>query len=93
MPTEREVISILKQIEDPHTDLNVYDMGLISDIRVAKTSISITYRPTSPFCPLCSQLALTMKRRLEQLKGVKKATVKVVGHVHEEQINKVLAKV
>ena len=90
MPSEREVISVLKEIGDPHTDMNVYDMGLISDIKVTKTSVSVTYRPTSPFCPLCSQLALTMKKRFEQLEGVKKATVKVVGHIHEAQINRVL---
>jgi len=92
MPTQKEVIAILKQIEDPHTNTNVYDMGLISNIKSSKTAVSLTYRPTSPFCPLCSQLALIMKTRLGQLEGVKKVTVNVIGHVYEERINIVLAR-
>lgn len=91
MPTQKEVIAVLKEIEDPHTNTNLYDMGLISNIKATKTTVSLTYRPTSPFCPLCSQLAMIMKNRLEQMKGVKKVTINVVGHVYEERINIVLA--
>jgi metal-sulfur cluster biosynthetic enzyme len=90
MPTERDVISALKEIIDPHTNLSVYEMGLISEIKVTGKSVSLTYRPTSPFCPLGIQLAQNIKRRLEDLKGIQKADVKVVGHVMEDQINKTL---
>jgi hypothetical protein len=34
-----------------------------------------------------------MKRRFEQMEGVKKAKVKVVGHVNEERINELLSQV
>lgn len=90
MTTEKDVIIALKDIVDPHTNVNVYDMGLISQIKVSKGSISLTFRPTSPFCPLGPQLAQNIKRRLEEIKGVQKATVKVEGHVWEEHINKSL---
>lgn len=90
MPTEQEVISSLKEIIDPHSNISVYDMGLISDLNISKDSISLTFRPTSPFCPLGTQLAMNIKRRLKQLSGIKKASVKVVGHCHEAQINKAL---
>ncbi len=29
MPTEKEVVTALKEIVDPHTNASVYDMGLI----------------------------------------------------------------
>ncbi len=90
MPTEQEVISALKQIVDPHTEVNVYDMGLISELKVGKDSVSLTFRPTSPFCPLGVQLAHNIKRRLKDIKGTSKADVKVIGHVQEETINKSL---
>jgi metal-sulfur cluster biosynthetic enzyme len=90
MTTEKEVIMTLKGIVDPHTNLSVYDMGLISDLKVKDKSVSLTFRPTSPFCPLGIQLALNIKRRLEDLKGVQKANVKVVGHVMEDLINSTL---
>jgi metal-sulfur cluster biosynthetic enzyme len=91
MPTENEVISTLKEIVDPHTNVNVYDMGLISELKVSKDSVSLTFRPTSPFCPLGVQLAHNIKRRVMSIDGIKKANVKVVGHVHEQMINKSLA--
>jgi len=91
MATEREVISSLKKIVDPHTNISVYDMGLISELKVSKDSISLTFRPTSPFCPLGVQLAHNIKRRLLAIKGIKKAQVKVVGHIQEQMINRSLA--
>jgi len=91
MATERDVISNLKEIVDPHTDISVYDMGLISELKVSKDSVSLTFRPTSPFCPLGIQLAHNIKRRMLATKGVKKANVKVVGHIQEQMINRSLA--
>lgn len=91
MATEKEVIHSLKEIIDPHSNISVYDMGLISDLEVSDDSISLTFRPTSPFCPLGVQLAMNIKRRLKLLSGVKKANIKVVGHCQEAQINKTLA--
>ncbi|MBU0624162.1 MAG: DUF59 domain-containing protein [Candidatus Thermoplasmatota archaeon] len=90
MTTEREVILTLKEIVDPHTNMSVYEMGLISDIKVTSKSVSLTFRPTSPFCPLGVQLAQNIKRRLKDLKGIQKADVKVVGHVMEDLINRAL---
>lgn len=91
MATENDVITTLKEIVDPHTNVNVYDMGLISELKVSKDAVSLTFRPTSPFCPLGVQLAHNIKRRVMSIEGVKKANVKVVGHVHEQMINKSLA--
>jgi metal-sulfur cluster biosynthetic enzyme len=66
-------------------------MGLISELMVSKDSVSLTFRPTSPFCPLGIQLAHNIKRRVLAINGVKKADVKVVGHIQEQMINKSLA--
>jgi len=90
MPTEKQVISTLKEVIDPHTNISVYEMGLISELKITKNSVSLTFRPTSPFCPLGAQLAQSIKHRLEALDGVSKAKVRVVGHVYEDRINRTL---
>lgn len=87
MASEKDVISSLKEVIDPHTNISVYEMGLISELKITKSSVSLTFRPTSPFCPLGMQLAQSIKRRLESLKGVSRANVTVIGHVHEDRIN------
>ena len=91
MATEDQVISILREIIDPHTNMSIYDMGLISDVVVSDDGVSLTFRPTSPFCPLGIQFAMNIKRRLIQLDGVDKAEVTVVGHIQEEYINQELS--
>ncbi|MDH3364806.1 MAG: iron-sulfur cluster assembly protein [Thermoplasmata archaeon] len=88
MPTEDQVVDMLREIVDPHTGLNIYDMGLISDISVSVDHISLTFRPTSSFCPLGIHLALNIKRRLTAIEGVESADVTVVGHIHEVAINR-----
>lgn len=91
MPTEKQVVEALREIVDPHSRINVYDMGLISEIKVTKDSVSLTFRPTSEYCPLGVHLSTNIKRRLLGLPKTKKATVKVVGHVKADMINAVLA--
>ncbi|MGD9962463.1 MAG: metal-sulfur cluster assembly factor [Thermoplasmata archaeon] len=91
MPTEKQVVDALREIVDPHSQINVYDMGLISDIKITKDSVSLTFRPTSQFCPLGVQLSTNIKRRLLGLPKVNKAKVTVVGHVKADMINSVLS--
>ncbi len=91
MPSEQEVISALKEIIDPHSNVSVYDMGLISELKVSKDTVSLTFRPTSPFCPLGIHLAMNIKRRVLELSGVKKADIRIIGHVQEDMINESLA--
>jgi len=88
MPTEDQVANILKEIIDPHTGMSIYDMGLISDISILEDRVGLTFRPTSPFCPLGIHFAMNIKRRLLALQGVKKVDLAVVGHIHEDMINR-----
>lgn len=91
MPSEEEVVTVLKEIIDPHTNISVYDMGLISDLKVTKDRVGLTFKPTSPFCPLGVHLAQNIKRRVLDVKGVKKVDLKIVGHMQEDAINRALA--
>jgi len=91
-PVQKNAISQLRCIIDPHTNISVYDMGLISELVTTPKSVSLTFRPTSPFCPLAMQLAMNIKRSLTSLDGVKVVTVTVVGHYMEDNINDVLLK-
>jgi len=90
MPTEEQVVEALKEIIDPHTNMSVYDMGLIPGINVTGDEVSLIFKPTSPFCPLGVHLALNIKRRLIRIEGTQKADVKIVGHNQEEIINREL---
>jgi len=93
MPTKEEVKEGLKNVVDPHTGTDVYDMGLISDLEIEDNSVSLTFTPTSPFCPMGVQLAVQIKKNLSQIDGLEadKVDITVEGHMQSEEINKKLA--
>ncbi len=93
MPEKDEVVEKLKQVIDPETGTSVYEMGLISDIEVEDGSVSLTFTPTSPFCPLGVQLAVRIKKNLVELEGVEEDDVDITveGHLNAEQINEKLS--
>lgn len=45
------VIAAIKTVYDPEISVNVYDLGLIYDIKVNDNVVEILMTLTSPFCP------------------------------------------
>jgi len=93
MPEKKEVIERLKQVMDPETGTDVYSMGLISDIEVQDDSVSLTFTPTSPFCPMGVQLAVNIKKSLAGMDGLEEDDIDITveGHLNSEEINEKLA--
>ncbi|MFW6041359.1 MAG: metal-sulfur cluster assembly factor [Thermoplasmatota archaeon] len=93
MPTEEEVKEKLKSVVDPHTGTDVYSMGLISDIKIDDSEVSLTFTPTSPFCPMGIQLAVMIKKNLLELEDVEEQDIDITvkGHINAEQINEKLS--
>ncbi|NOZ58111.1 MAG: iron-sulfur cluster assembly protein [Euryarchaeota archaeon] len=92
MVEKEAVVKALKEIIDPHTGISVYDMGLIKDLEVKDGEVSLTFVPSSPFCPLGVQLSMQIKEKLEKVEGVTKVKVRVSGHVQEKELNEMLCK-
>ncbi len=80
----------MKTVVDPHTGMNVYDMGLISDIDVRDDGVYLTFMPTSPFCPVGVELAMSIREAALMVDGINNCTVKVVGHVKADEINRAI---
>lgn len=87
MDKKELIVEALRQVMDPHTGVSVYDMGLISEIQVSDDSVSLTFMPTSPFCPVGVELAKAIKDQVMLIDGMRRCNVKVVGHIRAEQIN------
>jgi metal-sulfur cluster biosynthetic enzyme len=90
MDRKEEVVEMLRGVLDPHTGVSVYDMGLISELEVTNDAVSMTFMPTSPFCPVGVELAKAIRDRVLSVEGVKTCNIKVVGHIRADQINEEL---
>lgn len=89
---EKEIIEALKMVNDPETNVNVYDMDLIRDLKVEDGKVTLKFSPSSNVCPLAIQLAFNIKRAVELLEGVKEVDLAVANYIAAERLNELLKK-
>jgi metal-sulfur cluster biosynthetic enzyme len=90
MVDEAQVIEELKKVIDPHTDQDVYEMGLVKDLKVDGSTVSLTFVPSSPYCPLGVQLATSIRDQVNQIEGVGKVDITVDGYIQKDDLNRML---
>lgn len=79
------------RLVDPETGMTFEEMRLVQEIReVAPGVIEVTFRPSSPICPIALKLAMDIKNTVLEIEGVQKARVHCVGHRMQETIDVVV---
>ncbi len=78
MPTEKQVLSKLKEVLDPEVGINVVDLGLIYGVEVAKGTVNVRMTFTTPACPLLGYLVNSVESKVKELKDVKEVKVQFV---------------
>jgi len=69
------------------------NMKLITDLEVTEDgNVTLTFAPSSPFCPLGIQLAFALKDAAKEVEGVTKVTVTVANHLQADMIHEMLEK-
>jgi len=55
---KEKIIENLKEVYDPEISINIYDLGLIYDIKIDQKEygVEITHTLTSAFCPFADQI-------------------------------------
>ncbi|MCI0497914.1 MAG: iron-sulfur cluster assembly protein [Thermoplasmata archaeon] len=91
MTLEEKVVKKLHTVIDPETGIDVIEMKLIEGLKVTEQGeVSLTFVPSSPFCPLGIQLAFAIKEAVRSVDGVRKASVVVDNHLQSAAINRML---
>jgi metal-sulfur cluster biosynthetic enzyme len=89
---EQEVIEALRHVIDPETGVDVVRMRLVEDLHIdAGTGTArLTFRPSSPVCPLAVHLALSIRDAVASVPGVTGQEITVVGYVGADSLNQLL---
>lgn len=75
---KKEIISALKAIQDPELMLNIYELGLVYDIRQEQNGDAfILMTLTSPTCPIAGDMPLMVANAVSSVPGVGKVTVEL----------------
>ena len=59
--TRDDIIDALKKIYDPEIPVNIWDLGLVYDIKIGVKEIVVTMTFTSPTCPMMEEILLQVK--------------------------------
>lgn len=76
---ENTVIDVLKNIYDPEIPVDVYELGLIYEVKINKDKhIDIEMTLTSPNCPVAESMPKEVEDKVAEISGVKSAKVNIV---------------
>ena len=79
MSLKDKVIAEIKKIYDPEIPVNIYELGLIYDIKVdEKNNVKVNMTLTTPNCPVAESLPKEVKDSIMEIKEVNKVDLDLV---------------
>ena len=77
--TEAQVVKELKNVMDPEIPVNLYDLGLIYNIKIdQKNNVLVDMTLTNPNCPVAGSMPANLGKAVEKVKGIRSIQVKLV---------------
>ena len=73
--TDKRIIDVIKNVQDPELGVDIWSLGLIYDIK-ENSSLDIVMTFTSPMCPYGPQIVSELKSGLKE-KGYKEEKINV----------------
>jgi FeS assembly SUF system protein len=79
MAIEEKVIDVIRTCYDPEIPVNIYELGLIYDVKVEPTGVvNIKMTLTAPSCPAAQSLPIEVETKVGSIEGVTDTHVEVV---------------
>jgi len=79
MELKDQIIAEIKKIYDPEIPVNIYELGLIYDVKVEnKNTAKVKMTLTSPNCPVAESLPKEVKDGIMQVEGIDKVDLDLV---------------
>lgn len=73
-----KVIEAIKQVYDPEIPVDVYDLGLIYDIKVFPVNnVYVLMTLTSPACPSAEEIPGEIEARIREIEGVADVSIEL----------------
>ena len=78
MEVKNKIIEEIRKIYDPELPVNIYELGLIYDIKVEGRKAEIKMTLTTPNCPVADEKPKKLKDAVDAVPGVKNVAVDLV---------------
>ena len=78
MDVKNKIIEEIRKIYDPELPVNIYELGLIYDIKVNGSKAEIKMTLTTPNCPVAESLPKEVKDGAMQVEGIEDVDLELV---------------
>ena len=78
MDLKEQIIAEVRKIYDPEIPVNIYELGLIYDVKVKDNYAKIIMTLTSPNCPVAESLPQEVKDSVMQVEGIEDVDLDLV---------------
>ena len=77
---QEKVLRAIKTVYDPEIPINIYDLGLIYDVKANQETgvVAVQMTLTTPNCPEAQSLPMDVRQSIEAIPEVKEANVEIV---------------
>lgn len=78
MSLEQHIVEKIRTCFDPEIPVNVYDLGLVYEIRPNMPTVTVRMTFTSESCPSAREIPLDIRRKILQIDGIEEVDFQIV---------------
>jgi metal-sulfur cluster biosynthetic enzyme len=78
MPTQEQVLEVLKDVYDPEIPFNIVDLGLVYGVEIDEGNVDVKMTLTFPGCGMGPYMANNARERIMELDDVEDVNVEMV---------------
>jgi len=64
------IIEVLHTVNDPEIPVNIYELGLVYEVKTEGGKVNIIMTLTAPACPVAGEIIFEVQRKVEAIEGV-----------------------
>ncbi len=72
-----EIVAALHTVHDPEIPVNIYELGLVYEVKVDEGKVNIVMTLTAPACPAAGDIIFDVQSKIEAIEGVKDVHVQL----------------
>jgi FeS assembly SUF system protein len=72
-----KVEAVLKEVYDPEIPVNIWELGLVYEVKIDGAVVWVTMTLTAPACPVAGDIIMEVQEKIKSIPGVEEAHVQL----------------
>jgi FeS assembly SUF system protein len=65
-----KIVEVLHTVHDPEIPVNIYELGLVYEVKIQEGKVDIVMTLTAPACPAAGDIIFDVQQKVEAVEGV-----------------------